>query len=129
MNIGRIVKNKRTARLIDMETTNTLGVVSKQVRVRKMTQVVRALSHFYEVRETAYELHQAGRLAMQRFRIMQHHPDSPQRIGRQEIRQQLQAGSFIELQGSKVTIENQYLALGPAQNGIAGLAIFRFTRE
>jgi len=89
MNIGRIVKNKRTARLIDMETTNTLGIVSKQVRVREMTQVVRALSYVDEMREAPYELHQARRLAMQWFRIMQHHPDSAQWVGRQEIRQQL----------------------------------------
>lgn len=80
MNIGRVVKNKRAARLGEMEATNSMGIVREQVRVCEMAQIVRALSHFDEMREARDELHQARRLVMQRSRIMQHHADSAQVI-------------------------------------------------
>lgn len=129
MNIGRIVKNKRTARLIAMETTNTLGVVSEQVRVSEMAQVVRALPDVDEMGETAYELHQARRMVMQRPRIMQYHADSAQSIRRQEVGQQLKPRFMVQLQGEKIAIEDQYLVFGPAQDRIAGPTILGFTGE
>ncbi len=129
MDIGRIVKNKCAARLIAMETTNTLGVVCEQMRICEMAQVVRTLPDVYEMREAGYELHQARRLAMQRSRIMQHHADSAQLVRHQEVGKQLKPGFMIQLQGAKIPIEDQYLVFGPAQNRIAGLAILGFTGE
>lgn len=129
MNIGRVVKNKRTARLINMETTNTLGIVGKQVRICEVAQVVRTLPHFYEMREAAYQLHKARCLVMQGSRIMQHHADSAQSIRRQKVGQQLKPDSVIQLQGAKIAIEDQYLVFGPAQDRIAGPTILGFTGE
>ena len=129
MNINRVVENKRAARMIDMETTNAMGIVCEQVRVREVTQVVRALAHLDEMREAGYELHQAWRLAIQRSRIVQHHTDSAQVIVRQKSDQGVKTEFMVQLQAAKIAIEDQYFMFRPRQDGIAGLAIFGFTGE
>ncbi len=129
MNIGWVVKNKRAARLLDMETTNTMGIIREKVRVREMAQIVRALSHVDHMREARDELHQARCLAVQRCRIMQHHADSAQVIRCQKRDQRSKAGFMLQLQAAKIAIEDQYFPFGPTQDCIAGLTISGFTGE
>jgi hypothetical protein len=60
---------------------------------------------------------------------MQHDPDSPQAVSREEFGQRLKAGPMVELQTAKIAIEDQQLAFGAAQDRVASPAIFGFTGE
>ena len=129
VDVGRVVDDQRAARLVDVKTAHTVGIVREQVRVGKMAQVVGALPHVDHVREAGDDVHQAWRLPMQGPRVMQHDADSPQAIAGEEVRERLKPCVVVQLQAAQVAIEDQQLALGPAQDRIACLAIFGFAGE
>ena len=129
VDVGRVVNDQRAARLLDVETAHSVGIVGKQVRVGKVAQVVGALPHVDHVREAGDELHQAWRLPMQGPRVMQHDADSPQAIAGEEVRERLKPCVVVQLQAAQVAIEDQQLAFGPAQDRIACPAISGFAGE
>jgi len=107
IDVGWIVENERAARLIDMETADAMALVGQHVRIRQMTQVVRALSHVDDMRKAGNELHQARRIALHGSGIVQHHADSAQAAHLQKACQRLKACFFFEPQGGKIAIENR----------------------
>ena len=94
-----------------------------------MAQIVRTLPYIYQMREAGDQLHQARHLSMQRPRVMQHDPDSPQAVGCEEAGQQMKPGVMVQLQSEEIAIEDHQLVFGAAKHRVASLAIFGFTGE
>ena len=127
MNGGPVVESECAAGLIDMEAAQAVTLVDEHVRIRELTQVVRALSHFDDMRKAGNQLHETWRIALHWRGVMQHHAESVRAGFLQKVGQGLKASFFFEPQGGKVAIENQDLVFGPGQDRIAGLPVFRFT--